>query len=76
MELQQLESLDSKEILILKGFASGMDREEVAQRLGISPKTLRGYLHKIYQKLQIKKLHQAVVWFYKNNYELVPKSGC
>lgn len=63
MQFHIVAPLDDKELSILKMFSEGMLREEVAQVLKISPKTLRVYLTKIYSKLSIKKLHQAVVWY-------------
>jgi len=63
MQFHITEPLSDKELLILKMFASGMLREEVAEVIEISPKTLRVYLTQIYAKLGVKKLHQAIVWF-------------
>lgn len=63
MQFHIVAPLDDKELSILKMFSEGMLREEVAQVLKISPKTLRVYLTKIYSKLSVKKLHQAIVWF-------------
>lgn len=55
--------LTTKELLILKMFASGMLREDVAKIIEVQPKTLRVYLTYIYDKLGCKKLHQAIVWY-------------
>lgn len=63
MQFHITEPLDDKELLILKMFSAGMLREDVAATMHISPKTLRVYLTKIYSKLTVKKLHQAIVWY-------------
>lgn len=76
MEVNQVEDLTEKELSILKMFSSGMLREDVASKLSISPKTLRFYLFKIYQKLGVTKLHQCVVWYLIKHYDLVEKAGC
>jgi DNA-binding CsgD family transcriptional regulator len=58
--------LTNKEVNILSMFAIGMPRNAVAEKLGITTKTLRGYLSLIYEKIGVGQLHQAVVWFYMN----------
>ena len=63
MEFHQTQDLTARELLVLEMFSKGMLREDVASELQISVKTLRVYLTKIYSKLSIKKLHQAVVWY-------------
>lgn len=55
--------LTTKELLILKMFASGMLRADVAKVIEVQPKTLRVYLTYIYEKLGCQKLHQAIVWY-------------
>lgn len=65
IEFYQSEDLTLKEIYILKLFAiEGHERKEVAVILQVSNKTLRGYLSKIYQKLGVKRLHQACACYY------------
>ena len=63
MELQQIEELTAKELFILKCFCDGEDRKTIAISQMITEKTLRHYLHKIYDKIGVTKLHQACVWF-------------
>lgn len=65
--------LTQKEMDILTCFALGMMREEVAERFGIKQKTLRHYLSVIFQKLNVKRLHQAVVWLFANEYNAKAK---
>lgn len=60
--------LTDKEMDILLFFALGMLRKDVAVKFMISERTLRCYLHKIYEKLGVLKLHQAVVWYFANQY--------
>lgn len=73
IKFEQKEELSAKELLILKCFAIGLLREEVANKIEIAPKTLRFYLHRIYKKLGVQKLHQALVWYFLKHYTLVEK---
>lgn len=72
-KFSQVEELTASELIIVKMFASGMDRLEVSTRLEVREKTLRGYLHNIYQKLGVQKLHQLVVWYFITHFDLVEK---
>jgi DNA-binding CsgD family transcriptional regulator len=73
IKLEPIETLNDKEKEILKQFSLGMLREDVAKNFNIAPKTLRFYLHRIYMKLGVKKLHQAIVWHFVENYHLKAK---
>lgn len=66
MELKNIYELTANEKLILKCFVDGMERKEIAEKLLITEKTLRHYLHKIYDKIGVKKLHGAAVWYVRN----------
>ena len=75
MKFEQKEELNAKELLILKCFSIGLLREEISEKLEIAPKTLRFYLHRIYKKLGVQKLHQAIVWYILKHYELGEKKA-
>jgi DNA-binding CsgD family transcriptional regulator len=64
MKLDQ--TLTDKEMDILLFFAMGMTKVEVGSRFMISEKTVRVYLTHIYHKIGVKKLHQAIVWYFEH----------
>lgn len=49
-----------KEKEVLKGLVDGYDYKEIAERLGISPNTVRNHIAKIYSKLQVTNKVDAV----------------
>jgi len=54
-ELQQVAKLlTPREIELLKLVASALSNEEIAQKLYISPGTVKTHLHRIYEKLKLK----------------------
>lgn len=71
MSEAQAEILNEREMDVLTLFAIGMLRHDIAEILKISEKTLRVHLTRIYAKLGVKKLHQAVVWYFANQYNVV-----
>ena len=46
---------------MLKILASGMSNTEIGDTLYISPETVKRHLSTIYQKLEVKNRHQAVM---------------
>ena len=53
--------LTNREIEVLKILASGMSNTEIGDALYISPETVKRHLSTIYQKLEAKNRHQAVM---------------
>jgi DNA-binding NarL/FixJ family response regulator len=49
----KLAVLTPREQQVARSFASGLSSKEVAQQLGLAPATVRSFLQKIYQKLDI-----------------------
>lgn len=49
----RLGQLSPRELEVARRYASGLSSKEVAQQLGLSPATVRSFLQKIYQKLDI-----------------------
>ncbi len=49
-----LNSLSSRELDIMMKVVSGIDIQEIAERLCVSPKTINGYRYRIYEKLNLK----------------------
>ncbi len=54
-------SLTSREVQILQMLADGCTPQETAERLFISPKTVRNHLTKVYDKLGVNSRSQAIV---------------
>lgn len=53
--------LTPREVQILQMLADGCSPHEVAERLVISPKTVRNHLTKVYDKLSVNSRSQAIV---------------
>lgn len=60
--------LSAREMEILKGLVEGMDYKAVAEKLFISPFTVRTHITKIYQKLHVNSKIQAVNLAVKNKW--------
>ena len=56
------DGLTPREIEILKLIATGMANKQIAYRLGISEKTVRNHVSKMYEKLHIYDRSQAVLY--------------
>jgi DNA-binding NarL/FixJ family response regulator len=57
---QELEALTVREEEILNHVAKGFQSKEIADTLGISPRTVGTHLRNIYEKLQVRTRAQAV----------------
>ena len=53
-----IETLSKRELQILKGMASGVSYEQMAQNYNISVKTVNTYRARLFQKLNIKNVAQ------------------
>jgi pimeloyl-ACP methyl ester carboxylesterase/DNA-binding CsgD family transcriptional regulator len=53
--------LTSRERLTLELIALGLDNQQIAQRLVVTPKTVRNYTSRIYSKLRVRSRAQAIV---------------
>lgn len=62
--------LSDREMDILKGLVEGLDYKGVADKLFISPHTVRTHITKIYQKLHVSSKTQAVMVAVKNKWFL------
>jgi DNA-binding NarL/FixJ family response regulator len=60
--------LSAREMDILKGLVEGLDYKGVAEKLFISPFTVRTHITKIYQKLHVSSKTQAVMLAVKNKW--------
>ncbi len=58
--------LSAKETEVLKLLANGLSYKLVANELGISYGTVNTYTKRIYEKLHISSLGEAIAWYYKN----------
>jgi DNA-binding NarL/FixJ family response regulator len=57
------ESLSPQEQRVLALVAKGHTNKEIAMLLKLSDKTVRNYLHNMFQKLRISRRTEAVAWF-------------
>jgi DNA-binding NarL/FixJ family response regulator len=60
--------LSAREMDILKGLVEGLDYKGVAEKLFISPHTVRTHITKIYYKLHVSSKTQAVMMAVKNRW--------
>ena len=56
-----IEPLTNREIEVLEMLGKGLSNNDIAQRLFISPETVKRHLSTIYSKLDVKNRHQAVI---------------
>jgi len=54
------EPLTSREIQILVVLAQGLSNQAIAEKLFISPETVKRHLYNIYQKFDVKNRQQAI----------------
>ena len=59
-------NLTPREVEILDVLASGAKNEEIANRLFISPHTVKTHLYNIYKKIHVGDRLQAVLWAAKH----------
>ena len=59
--------LTERELLVLKGLVDGYDHKEIADRLFVSPHTVRNQISSIYKKLHVNGKVDAVKIAIKNN---------
>ena len=59
-DVDELETLSSRENEILKLLAKGLLYKEIADQLGISTNTVRQHIHKIYEKLHVQNRTEAI----------------
>ena len=58
--------LSPKENEVLAALAEGMSYKMVADKLGVSYTTINTHTKRIYEKLHISSLGEAIAWYYKN----------
>lgn len=59
-EDQNEHSLSKRELEILRGLVDGLDYRQIADKLFISPHTVRTHINKVYQKLHVNNKTQAI----------------
>jgi len=62
-----------KEILML--VTQGLTNREIANRLGISWRTVDAYLRRVYRKINVRGRIAAVVWYMQHEKGDVPTNG-
>lgn len=62
-----LSKLTDKEIQVLTLYCKLLDKDEVAEALSISPRTLKSYIHSIYEKTGFNNLNKLAIYCVSNN---------
>ena len=55
--------LSEQERRVLELVTEGKTNKEIARVMGLSPKTVKNYLHHVFQKLQVKRRSEAAARF-------------
>jgi len=56
-----LDDLTPRERSILEAIAEGLDNAEIAKLLGLSEKTVRNYITRVFDKLHVRHRYEAIV---------------
>jgi pimeloyl-ACP methyl ester carboxylesterase/DNA-binding CsgD family transcriptional regulator len=56
-----LGDLTPRERAVLEGIAEGLDNSEIADALGLSEKTVRNHITRVFDKIQVQHRYQAIV---------------
>jgi len=56
-----LGDLTSRERAVLEGIAAGLDNAEIATLLGLSEKTVRNHITRVFDKIRVEHRYQAIV---------------
>ena len=67
MSEPQISRLTPREFEVLRLLAKGLRYKEIADRLTISPSTVRAHLHSIYAKMEVGSRTEAVVKYLGQN---------
>ena len=65
---QALQQLSQRELDVLRALAAGLDNQGIAERLFISPETVRSHIGRIYRKLGVDSRLQAVLFAVRHNF--------
>jgi pimeloyl-ACP methyl ester carboxylesterase/DNA-binding CsgD family transcriptional regulator len=56
-----LDALTPRERAVLEGIAAGLDNAELAASLGVSEKTVRNHITRVFDKIRVKHRYEAIV---------------
>jgi DNA-binding NarL/FixJ family response regulator len=56
-----LEGLTPRERAVLEGIAEGLDNAEIARSLGLSEKTVRNHITRVFDKIGVEHRYEAIV---------------
>ena len=57
----RLAELSEREVEVLEHLARGLDNAQIAARLGMAEKTVRNYVSRIFDKIEVESRSQAIV---------------
>ena len=56
-----LDELTPRERAVLEGIAEGLDNAEIATSLGLSEKTVRNHITRVFDKIGVEHRYEAIV---------------
>ena len=56
-----LDGLTPRERAVLEAIADGLDNSDIASALGLSEKTVRNHITRVFDKIQVQHRYQAIV---------------
>ena len=56
-----LDELTPRERAILEGIAGGLDNADIARSLGLSEKTVRNHITRVFDKIQVQHRYEPIV---------------
>jgi DNA-binding NarL/FixJ family response regulator len=59
--LLPLDELTPRERAVLEAIADGLDNSDIASALGLSEKTVRNHITRVFDKIQVQHRYQAIV---------------
>jgi pimeloyl-ACP methyl ester carboxylesterase/DNA-binding CsgD family transcriptional regulator len=61
-EDKSLAELTQRELEVLEQLARGLDNRTIALRMGVSEKTVRNHLTRVFEKIRVRRRGEAIVW--------------
>jgi pimeloyl-ACP methyl ester carboxylesterase/DNA-binding CsgD family transcriptional regulator len=61
-ETRSIAGLTQRELEVLEQLARGLDNRSIAERMGVTEKTVRNHLTRVFEKIRVHRRGEAIVW--------------